>query len=158
MQLFDSWAGSLSAADYERLVAPWSRRILAAIRDAGAPAIHFAAVGANLLEALAEGADVVGVDCDAVARTPPAVGWAPRAVQGNLDPARLAASWPVARAAVDAILAANGGRPGHVFNTGHAVPRDTDPARLRDIVAHVHERSASAPPSTATVPSAGVPA
>ncbi len=75
VQLFDSWAGSLSAADYERLVAPWSRRILAAIRDAGAPAIHFAAVGANLLEALADGRGRGRGGCDAVARRrPPSAG------------------------------------------------------------------------------------
>ena len=62
IQLFDSWAGALTAADYERLVAPWTRRILDAIRAAGAPAIHFAAAGANLLERLGPDADVVALD------------------------------------------------------------------------------------------------
>jgi uroporphyrinogen decarboxylase len=157
VQLFDSWAGSLSATDYARLVAPWSRRILAAIRDAGVPAIHFAAVGANLLEALAEDADVVGVDAtQSLAAARRRLG--PTSVQGNLDPARLAAPWPVARAAVDAVLEENDGRPGHVFNTGHAVPRDTDPDRLRDIVRHVHERTAGAAVPAPAAPPAGVPA
>lgn len=140
IQVFDSWAGSLSASDYAGLVAPWSRRILRAVRDTGAPAVHFAAVGANLLEALAVDADVVAVDAtQSLAAARGRLGVMP--VQGNLDPARLAADWPLVAAGVDVVLAANGGRPGHVFNTGHAVPRDTDPARLRDIVRLVHERT-----------------
>jgi uroporphyrinogen decarboxylase len=146
IQLFDSWAGSLSAADYDALVAPWSRRVLAAIRDAGAPAIHYAAVGSNLLEALAIDADVVGVDAtQSLATARRRLG--ATAVQGNLDPARLAAGWPMVRSAVEQVLTANGGRPGHVFNTGHAVPRDTDPDRLRDIVRLVHDLTAVDRPS-----------
>ncbi len=145
IQLFDSWAGSLSASDYEHMVAPWSRRILDAIRSAGAPAIHFAAVGANLLDELATGADVVGVDgTQSLAEARRRLG--PVAVQGNLDPARLAADWPIVASAVDAVLEGNGGRSGHVFNTGHAVPRDTDPDRLRDVVRLVHDRTAVASP------------
>jgi len=138
IQIFDSWAGSLSPADYGRLVAPWSWRILDAVRRAGAPVVHFAAAGGNLLELLAVGADVVAVDATQslfVARA--RLGTLP--VQGNLDPARLAAGWPVVAAAVDQVLKANRGRFGHIFNTGHAVPRDTDPGRLRDVVSLVHE-------------------
>jgi uroporphyrinogen decarboxylase len=141
IQVFDSWAGSLGPADYDRYVAPWSRRILASIHDAGVPAIHFAASGSALLERLATGADVVGLDAGqslAAARDRiPGV-----AVQGNLDPARLAAPWEVTRDGVRAILSENGGRHGHVFNTGHAVPRDTPPARLREIVDLVHQETA----------------
>ena len=143
IQVFDSWAGTLSASDYERLVAPWTRRILRAVRDLGAPVVHFAAVGANLLEALAVDADVVAVDStQSLVAARARLGQMP--VQGNLDPARLAADWPLVAAEVDAVLVANGGLPGHVFNTGHAVPRDTDPARLRDIVRLVHERTGAA--------------
>ncbi len=141
IQVFDSWAGNLSAADYERLVGPWARRILRAVRSAGAPVIHFAAAGANLLESLAIDADVVGVDAtQSLARARGRLAATP--VQGNLDPARLAADWPTVAAAVRTVLEGNGGRPGHIFNTGHAVPRDTAPARLRDIVRLVHERTA----------------
>jgi uroporphyrinogen decarboxylase len=139
VQLFDSWAGSLSPADYGRLVAPWSWRILQAVRRAGAPVVHFVAAGGNLLERLAVGADVVGVDATqslSVARA--RLGMLP--VQGNLDPARLAAGWPVVAEAVGHVLDDNRGRFGHVFNTGHAVPRDTDPRRLRDVVSLVHDR------------------
>jgi uroporphyrinogen decarboxylase len=141
VQLFDSWAGSLAPADYARHVAPWSRRILDAISRAGVPSIHFAAVGAALLEQLADGAAVVAVDGGqalAVARA--RLGTTP--VQGNLDPARIAAGWSASSAGIDAVLAGNGGRLGHIFNTGHAVPRDAPPSLLRDVVAAVHERSA----------------
>lgn len=156
IQLFDSWAGTLSTSDYERLVAPWSRRILRAVRDAGVPVVHFAAMGANLLEALAVDADVVAVDAtQSLATVRGRLGAMP--VQGNLDPARLAADWPVVAAGVDAVLAANGGRPGHVFNTGHAVPRDTDPTRLRDVVRLVHERTDASHLRPNHVPT-GVPA
>lgn len=143
IQVFDSWAGSLSAADYGRLVAPWSWQILQAVRAAGGSAIHFAAAGANLLDRLALGADVVALDSTQslrVARTR----LGDRPVQGNLDPACLGASWPLVAESVATVLRANRGRPGHIFNTGHAVPRDTDPARLRDIVTLVHDQTAPA--------------
>lgn len=142
IQLFDSWAGSLGPEDYDRSVAPWTARILAAVRAAGVPVIHFAAAGSALLERLARGADVVGVDCGqslAAARDRlPGT-----AVQGNLDPARLAAGWDVVTEGAATVLAAHAGRPGHIFNTGHAVPRDTAPEVLRDLVAFVHERGAA---------------
>jgi uroporphyrinogen decarboxylase len=145
IQVFDSWAGSIGPSDYDRLVAPWTARILTAIRDAGVPAIHFAAAGSALLERLAARADVVSVDSGqslavARARLGPSV-----AVQGNLDPARLVAGWPAVVAGVDEVLAGAGSQPGHVFNAGHAVPRETDPAILRDTVRLVHDRTARIP-------------
>ena len=72
MQLFDSWVGALSPADYDEFVAPWSARILAA---AGAPTIHFGTGTATLLEAMAAaGGDVIGLDW----RIRLDDGWAPR--------------------------------------------------------------------------------
>ncbi|MEO5884766.1 MAG: uroporphyrinogen decarboxylase [Candidatus Limnocylindrales bacterium] len=140
IQVFDSWAGSLSAVDYERLVAPWTRQILRAVRDAGAPVIHYVAVGSNLLESMSVDADVVGLDAtQSLVAARARLG--PRPVQGNLDPARLGGDWPSVAGAVDAVLDANAEAPGHIFNTGHAVPRDTDPTRLRDIVRRVHDRA-----------------
>jgi uroporphyrinogen decarboxylase len=143
VQLFDSWAGSLAPLDYDIFVAPWARRILKAIRTAGVPAIHFAATGAALLERLAEDADVVGIDAGqslraARARLPAT------AIQGNLDPARLAAGPRAITAGVERVLAEAANAPGHVFNTGHAVPRDTSPGILAGIVDLVHERTARA--------------
>lgn len=142
IQVFDSWAGTLATADYERLVAPWSRRILAAVRAAGAPVIHFAAAGGHLRESLAVGTDVVGLDtAQSLVEARSQLGRTP--VQGNLDPARLGAGWTVVREGVAAVLDANDGRAGHIFSTGHAIPRDTDPTRLADIVRLVHDRSAT---------------
>jgi len=143
IQVFDSWAGALGPADYDRFVAPWTARILDAIRSAGVPAVHFAASGSALLERLAAGADVVSVDhgqslAAARRRLGPAV-----AVQGNLDPARLVAGQSALVAGVEEVLEAAGPLPGHIFNAGHAVPRDTEPAVLRDVVALVHERTAA---------------
>ena len=143
IQVFDSWAGALGPADYDRLVAPWTTRILDAVRSAGVPAIHFAAAGAALLERLAVGADVVSVDhgqslAEARRRLGP-----PVAVQGNLDPARLAAGRSALVSGVEEVLTAAGSAPGHIFNAGHAVPRETDPTVLRDVVSRVHDRTAA---------------
>ncbi len=141
VQLFDSWAGSLAPADYDRAVAPWTARILAAIREAGVPAIHFAAAGSALVERLAAGADVVGIDSAQSLRGArerlPATG-----VQGNLDPARLAAGWRAIDDGARRVIAEAGGRPGHIFNVGHAVPRDTDPRLLADLARLVHDSTA----------------
>jgi len=137
VQLFDSWAGALSPADYEEFVAPWSARIFDALRAAGVPAIHFGTGTATLLDVMAAaGGDVIGLDW----RIPLDEGWrrvGPRGVQGNLDPAVLLAPWERVAAAARDVLARAGGRPGHIFNLGHGVLPDTDPdvlGRLRELV------------------------
>lgn len=139
VQLFDSWAGALSPAQYERFVLPASRKVFAAIEDLDVPRIHFGVNTGELLPLLrAAGADVVGVDW----RTPLPVArervGAGVALQGNLDPAVCFAPWPVVADEVRAVLAANDGHPGHVFNLGHGVLPDTDPAVLERVVELVH--------------------
>ncbi|WP_409201282.1 uroporphyrinogen decarboxylase [Luteipulveratus flavus] len=143
LQLFDSWAGALSLADYERFVQPHSAAALGAVADLDVPRIHFGVGTGELLAAMgAAGAEVVGVDfriplSEAVART-----GGRYAVQGNLDPALLFAPWePLARA-VDEILESGRSAPGHIFNLGHGVLPSTDPDVLTRVVARVHERSA----------------
>jgi uroporphyrinogen decarboxylase len=138
VQLFDSWVGALSPADYREFVAPYSARILAAV---DAPTIHFGTGTATLLADMAEaGGDVIGLDW----RIPLDRGWAEvgdRAVQGNLDPSALLAPWPRLEAAADDVLARAAGRAGHIFNLGHGVFPQTDPdvlGRLRD---YVHART-----------------
>ncbi len=141
IQVFDSWAGALGPADYDRAVRPWTARILDAIRDAGVPSIHYAAAGAALLERLADRADVVGVDAGqslAVARERLGPG---QAVQGNLDPARLLAGQAAVASGVTEVLAAAAGEPGHVFNTGGPIARETSPDALRSVVRMVHDES-----------------
>ena len=137
VQVFDSWVGALSPADYDEFVAPWSARIVDALREAGVPSIHFGTGTATLLEVMAAaGGDVIGLDW----RIPLDEGWrrvAGRGVQGNLDPTVLLAPWERVEAAARDVLARAGGRPGHVFNLGHGVLPDTDPdvlGRLRELV------------------------
>jgi uroporphyrinogen decarboxylase len=144
VQLFDSWVGTVSPADYRQSILPHTRRIFTALAGSGVPRIHFGVGTGELLGLLGEaGADVVGVDwripLDQAARR---VGG--RALQGNLDPAVLLAGWDVVEPRARAVLDSARGLPGHVFNLGHGVPPETDPdilARLTDLV---HEASAAA--------------
>jgi uroporphyrinogen decarboxylase len=142
IQLFDSWVGALSPTDYEEFVAPYSARILSAV---DVPTIHFGTGTAMLLAGMAEaGGDVIGLDW----RVPLDVGWAEvgedRGVQGNLDPAVLLAPWERVESETRAILGRAGGRPGHVFNLGHGVPPETDPAVLGRLCELVHEATVEA--------------
>ncbi len=135
IQLFDSWVGALSAGDYEEFVAPYSARILAAV---DVPTIHFGTGTTHLLPAMARaGGDVIGLDW----RVALDAGWTlageERGVQGNLDPALLLAPWERVEAGARDVLERAAGRPGHVFNLGHGVLPQTDPAvlgRLRELV------------------------
>ncbi|WP_425304408.1 uroporphyrinogen decarboxylase [Stackebrandtia albiflava] len=142
VQLFDSWAGALSLADYESFVAPHSRRVLASVADRGVPRIHFGVSTGHLLTAMADaGADVVGVDW----RTPldTAAGLVGgRPLQGNLDPCTLMAPDEVLEREVRRVLAEGAAAPGHVFNLGHGVLPETDPDALTRTVEHVHRHSA----------------
>jgi uroporphyrinogen decarboxylase len=144
-QLFDSWAGALSRADYERFVLPHSRRVFAelAARHPDAPGIHFGIGCDHLLEAMHEaGPRIVGLDW----RTPIAAArarlGADLVVQGNLDPALVLAGAGPALAGARAVLADNAGHPGHIFNLGHGVHPTTDPGVLAAIVDLVHEATA----------------
>jgi uroporphyrinogen decarboxylase len=140
IQLFDSWAGSLSAADYARYAAPYSHRLLTRLGSAGVPRIHFGVGTGELLPDMAEaGADVIGVDwrvslAEASRRVGPNY-----AVQGNLDPAFLDAPWPVLAELVRDAVRSGAAAPGHVFNLGHGVPPETDPDVLGRIVDLVHD-------------------
>jgi uroporphyrinogen decarboxylase len=135
VQLFDSWVGTLSPADYEEFVAPWSTRVLAAVDR---PTVHFGTGASTLLPAMARaGGDVIGLDW----RIALDEGWSvvgpDRAVQGNLDPAVLLGPWERVETAARDVLARAAGRPGHIFNLGHGVPPRTDPdivSRLAELV------------------------
>ncbi len=143
VQLFDSWVGALSRADYVTHVQRHSAAALAAVDGLGVPRIHFGVGTGELLDLMGEaGADVVGVDfrvslTDAVSRLGDAY-----AVQGNLDPALLGAPWEVVEAKVRSILDEGRGAPGHIFNLGHGVPPHADPDVLTRIVEVVHQHSA----------------
>ena len=141
IQLFDSWVGALSVDDYEEFVAPYSERILGGL---SVPTIHFGTGTTHLLESMAAaGGDVIGLDW----RVSLDQGWKrvgyDRGVQGNLDPALLLGPWERVEEGVDSILRAASGRPGHIFNLGHGVLPDTDPAALRRLRELVHARTAA---------------
>ncbi len=142
IQLFDSWVGALSPAQYRDHVAPHSARILTGL---DVPTIHFGTGASTLLEELAAaGGDVIGLDW----RIPLDRGWAAvpdRGVQGNLDPAVLLAPWDVVEAEVRDVLERAGRRPGHIFNLGHGVFPNVDPDVLTRLAAFVHEQTAAAP-------------
>ena len=135
VQLFDSWVGALSVADYLEFVAPYSARILAAL---DVPTIHFGTGTTHLLAAMSEaGGDVIGLDW----RIALDEGWElvgeERGVQGNLDPTLLLGPWERVEAGARSVLDRAGGRPGHIFNLGHGVLPQTLPdvlGRLRELV------------------------
>jgi uroporphyrinogen decarboxylase len=142
VQLFDSWAGALSEADYRRYVLPHSAAVLGGLTDAGVPRIHFGVGTAVLLPAMGEaGADVVGVDWRTPLDAATRIVGPDRALQGNLDPAVLFAPWPVVEAEVRRVLEQGRAAPGHVFNLGHGVMPETDPDVLTRVVDLVHSAS-----------------
>jgi uroporphyrinogen decarboxylase len=139
IQLFDSWAGALSVDDYREYAAPYSARVLAAV---DVPTISFATGDAHLIEErAAAGGDVIGVDW----RMPLDTAWErvghERGIQGNLDGAVLLGRWERIEAGAEDVLRRAGGRPGHIFNLGHGVVPETDPADLRRLTELVHERT-----------------
>lgn len=141
VQLFDSWVGVLSPADYVAYVLQHLSALVKAITP-GTPVIHFATGTAGLLRLMrAAGGDVIGLDWrvnldEAWETLGPDV-----AVQGNLDPAVLLAPPPVIRDHVKLILDRAGGRPGHIFNLGHGVLAETPVDHVVALVEMVHELS-----------------
>jgi uroporphyrinogen decarboxylase len=139
LQLFDSWAGSLTRAEYGRFALPATQRVLAGVADLGVPTILYGLGTGELLAQMATaGSDVVGVDwhvdLDEGRRR---VGGL--AVQGNLDPARCLNGPALAVEAAREVLARAGTAPGHVFNLGHGVLPETDPDTLAAVVRVVHD-------------------
>jgi uroporphyrinogen decarboxylase len=143
VQLFDSWAGVLSADDYDNRVLPHSRVVFDGLRDRDVPRIHFGVGTGELLRLIGEaGADVVGVDWrvpldEAASRVGP-----DRSLQGNLDPAVLLADWGTVDREVRRVVEQGRAARGHIFNLGHGVLPDTDPGVLTRVVELVHELGA----------------
>src|SRR5690242_7470383 len=141
VQLFDSWVGCLSPADYRAHVLPHVRALIGALRP-GPPVIHFGTGTGGLLEAMrAAGGHVIGLDW----RVDLDAAWARLghdvAVQGNLDPLVLLAPVAEIRAQAAAILGQAAGRPGHIFNLGHGILPQTPVDHVRALVDAVHELS-----------------
>jgi uroporphyrinogen decarboxylase len=139
VQLFDSWVGSLSEVNYLRRVAPHSRRVFDHLRGLDVPKVHFGVGSGEMLHAMhSVGAEVMGVDwrvpLDEAERR--LGGGVP--LQGNIDPALLAAPWPILEAHVRDVVDRGRSAPSHVVGLGHGVPPDTDPDVLTRMVELVH--------------------
>ncbi|GAA1221937.1 uroporphyrinogen decarboxylase [Microbacterium maritypicum] len=137
VQLFDSWAGSLSTADYRAFVAPHSHAALAGI---GLPTIHFGVgTGPFLADMRLDGvADGVGVDWRQPLDEAAAILGPDVTVQGNIDPALLSAPWSVLEAHVRDVVERGRAARAHILNLGHGVPPETDPDQLTRIVELAH--------------------
>ena len=140
VQVFDSWAGQLSPADYREFAQPHTKKIFAALAGTPVPALHFGVGTSTLLHDMREaGGDVIGVDW----RRPLDEAWAAighdRGIQGNLDPTLLLGPSDRLLAAADDVLRRAAGRPGHIFNLGHGVLPPTDIAQVQALARHVHD-------------------
>jgi uroporphyrinogen decarboxylase len=138
VQLFDSWVGCLSPADYRTYVQPHSKRALSLAKQSGVPVIHFGTGTTAFLEDFAAaGGDVIGVDW----RVPIDDAWkriGDRAIQGNLEPVLLLAPAAERDRQVRDILSRAAGHPGHIFNLGHGVLPETEVSAVREVVELVH--------------------
>ena len=141
VQVFDSWVGCLSPADYEEFVLPYSQKVINGV-DPSVPLIHFATSNATLLELMKRaGGNVIGVDWRIDIRE----AWRRLgydvAIQGNLDPVVLFASVDLIKREVKRILDRVEGRPGHIFNLGHGILPHTPVDHVAALVDMVHEYS-----------------
>ncbi len=139
VQLFDSWIGSLSPADYEAHVQPFVREILQDVMTLGVPVLHFGTITSTLLEAQRDaGGTVIGVDW----RIPLDQAWNrighDYAIQGNMDPLLLCAPPEVAVARAREVMRLAAGRPGHIFNLGHGIIPQTPPDTVKAVIEAVH--------------------
>jgi len=143
IQVFDSWVGCLSPADYRKHVLPRTTELVQKLKRTGAPVIYFGTDTATLLASMQEtGADVIGIDW----RVPLDAGWAELGdrggVQGNLDPVVLFSDWKQVAAGAKDILDRVVGRPGHIFNLGHGILPETPVDHVKALVSFVQEYSA----------------
>ncbi|MFP6852701.1 MAG: uroporphyrinogen decarboxylase [Pseudomonadales bacterium] len=141
IQLFDSWVGCLSLADYERYVAPATRRLMERIQGK-LPIIYFGTGNAHLLDVMyATGPDLMALDW----RVPLVATWdrlGSRAIQGNLDPIALCGEPGSMINQAQTLIDEVGGRPGHIFNLGHGIIPETPVDNVKRLVDFVREKTA----------------
>ncbi|HET9192877.1 MAG TPA: uroporphyrinogen decarboxylase [Vicinamibacterales bacterium] len=138
VQLFDSWVGTLNAADYREFAFPHTQRIFQTI-GTRVPTIHFGTGTSTILEELREaGGDVIGVDW----RIPLDQAWdrigSDRAVQGNLDPTLLLGPTSRMFEQTDEVLRRAAGKTGHIFNLGHGILPSTPVEHVQMLAQYVH--------------------
>lgn len=143
VQVFDSWAGCLSPADYERYVLPHTRRLIASVID-DAPVINFLTGNPALLPLQKQaGGTVMGVDWRIGLNDAWEIFGPEFAVQGNMDPVSIYADLPILKERVKDVLDQAAGRTGHIFNLGHGVMPDMSPDHVKAVVEYVHELGAA---------------
>jgi uroporphyrinogen decarboxylase len=140
IQIFDSWAGALSVADYRQYCLAWTKQLVGRVKEMGVPVIYFGVDTASLLSTMREtGADVIGLDW----RVPLDLGWKAVGdgcgVQGNLDPITLFAPEDVLQRRVREVLDEAAGRQGHIFNLGHGIVPGTPVENVIRVVELVKE-------------------
>jgi uroporphyrinogen decarboxylase len=140
LQLFDSWAGCLSPADYREHVLPYSRHAIEIASQSQVPVIHFSTHTSGMLDLVKEaGGDVIGVDWRiSLERAWNVVGDG-KALQGNLDPVALFAPWEELKKRTEQILDQGVGHPGYIFNLGHGILPHTPISNVQRLVDFVHE-------------------
>lgn len=141
IQIFDTWVGSLSVADFHQYALPHTKALIDKLRGQ-VPIIYFGTGNGHLLEAVTEaGPDVLAMDW----RTPLRSTWDAlgcTAVQGNMDPIVLCADRATVSAQAGAVLAEVANQPGHIFNLGHGIIPETPVDNVKHLVDFVHETSA----------------
>jgi uroporphyrinogen decarboxylase len=141
IQIFDSWVGCLSPADYRRYALPYTASLIAALPE-DVPLIHFGTGTASLLSDMRHaGGSVIGLDWRVeLDRAWREIGH-DRAVMGNLDPAVLLGSPHLIESEARRILSQAAARMGHIFNLGHGILPQTSADAVRRLVDVVHEAS-----------------
>jgi len=142
LQLFDSWVGALSPADYREYVLPHSRKAIARAKESGAPLIHFGTNTGGMLPLIkTAGGDVIGVDWRIEPAEARKILGTDVAIQGNLDPVTLFAPSDVLKKRTAAIIDQMRGHPGFIFNLGHGLLKETPTEKVAELVNFVHEYS-----------------
>ena len=142
IQIFDTWGGILSPADYERYVLPYTARLINGLNRMETPVIHFVkGCGAMLDTVKKAGGDVMGLDWHVSLGAARDLIGPQMAVQGNLDPTVLFATKAIIEREVKRVLDENAGRPGHIFNLGHGILPTVPPENARFMVECVHRLS-----------------
>jgi uroporphyrinogen decarboxylase len=141
IQIFDSWAGCLSQADYKSYVLPHMKSLISNL-SSEFPVIHFATGSSHLLELMQQaGHTVIGLDWRiSLAEARQRLGQ-DTAVQGNLDPTVLLADKAQIKAQAQRVLDEAADKPGHIFNLGHGVLPKTPPDNVKYLIEYVHEAS-----------------
>ncbi len=143
VQLFDTWVGNLSVADFRRYARSHTERLISGVKAHApdVPVIYFGTGNHHLLDDVAQlGVDVIAFDW----RTPLGSTWQRlgcKAVQGNMDPIVLCADAATVESQAQAVLDEAAGRPGHIFNLGHGIIPETPVDNVKRLVDYVQSSS-----------------